>query len=254
MAMSLQMSETLVSNAQLFASVRQVRQAAREGISMSSHVEKPHYGFGEEVANSVTHGIGILLAIIGLVVMLHFAATYGNNWHLVSCSIFGATLIFAYTTSTLYHSIPMPGPKRILRTLDHAAIFLLIAGTYTPFTLISLQGSWRWSLFGTIWGLALIGVICKVCMPKKLAKVSTLLYIAMGWVVIVAARPLIANVETDGLLLLLAGGLAYTGGVVFYAWERMPYNHMVWHLFVMAGSTLHFFAILLYVIPGPIRI
>lgn len=218
---------------------------------MSSRIEKPHYGFGEEVANSITHGIGILLAVIGLVVMVHFAASYGNNWHLVSCSIFGATLIFSYTTSTLYHSIPMPGPKRILRVFDHAAIYLLIAGTYTPFALISLRGPWGWSLFGTVWGLALSGVLCKIYIPRKLARFSTLLYIAMGWVVVVAAQPLLASVETNGLLLLLAGGLAYTGGVVFYVWERMPYNHMVWHLFVMAGSTLHFFAILLYVIPGP---
>jgi len=135
--------------------------------------------------------------------------------------------------------------------LDHAAIFLLIAGTYTPFTLISLRGPWGWSLFGTIWGLAICGVICKVFMPEKLAKVSTLLYIAMGWVVVVAAQPLLTTVASEGLLLLLAGGLAYTGGVIFYAWERMPYNHMVWHLFVMAGSALHFFAILFYVIPIP---
>ena len=221
---------------------------------MTDHLEKPHYGFGEEVANSVTHGVGILLAIAGLVVMLYFAADYGDRWHLVACSIFGATLIFAYATSTLYHSIPMPGPKRILRVFDHAAIYLLIAGTYTPFALISLRGPWGWSLFGTVWGLAFTGVICKVVMPIRLTKFSTLLYIAMGWVVVIAARPMLASVDTGGLLLLLAGGLAYTGGVVFYAWERMPYNHMVWHLCVMAGSALHFFAILLYVIPGTAKI
>jgi len=221
---------------------------------MSEHAEKPHYGFGEEVANSITHGIGLLLAIAGLIVLLYNAGDYGDSWRLVACSIFGATLIFAYTTSTLYHSIPMPGPKKILRIFDHAAIYLLIAGTYTPFALISLHGPWGWSLFGTVWGLALTGVIGKIVMPVKLAKFSTLLYIAMGWVVVIAARPMLESVETGGLLLLLAGGLAYTGGVIFYAWERMPYNHMVWHLFVMAGSTLHFFAILLYVIPGPARI
>jgi hemolysin III len=216
--------------------------------------EKQAYGQGEEIANSVTHGIGLLLAIIALVVMLYFAGTYGNSWHLVSCSIFGVTLIFAYTTSTLYHSIPQAGPKRILRIFDHAAIYLLIAGTYTPFALISLHGPWGWSLLGTTWGLALTGVLGKIFIPKKLAGFSTLLYIAMGWVVIVAIRPMLANVEPGGLILLLAGGLAYTGGVIFYAWERMPYNHMVWHLFVMAGSTLHFFAILFYVIPGPVGI
>jgi hemolysin III len=218
---------------------------------MSDQVEKPHYTFGEEVANSVTHGIGMLLAIAGLAIMIYFAALYGDGWHLVSCSIFGATLLFTYAASTLYHSISRPGARRILHMLDHASIFLLIAGTYTPFTLISLRGPWGWSLFGIIWGLALIGVLYKVLMPKKIAGFSTLLYIAMGWAVVVAARPLLASVEIGGLLLLLTGGLAYTGGVAFYAWERMPYNHMVWHLFVMAGSTLHFFAILLYIIPGP---
>lgn len=218
---------------------------------MAVHTNEPDYGFGEEVANSVTHGIGILLAVAGLVVMVYFSALYGDRWHLVSCSVFGATLIFAYTTSTLYHSIPLRGPKRILRQLDHSAIFLLIAGTYTPFTLISLRGPWGWSLFGTIWGLAVAGILCKLLMPKRLAAFSTLLYIAMGWVVVVAARPLLAAVAPGGLWLLLTGGLAYTGGVVFYTLDRMPYNHMVWHLFVMAGSTLHFFAILLYVIPGP---
>lgn len=224
---------------------------AAGGNSMATPLDKPIYGFGEEVANSITHGIGILLAIAGLVVMLYFSAQYGDSWHLVSSSIFGSTLIFAYTTSTLYHSIPMPGPKRILRILDHSAIFLLIAGTYTPFMLISLRGPWGWSLFGTIWGLAIAGVLCKIFMPKKLAGFSTLLYIAMGWVVVVAAQPMLNNVASGGLWLLLGGGIAYTSGVIFYLMDRMPYNHMVWHLFVMAGSTMHFFAILLYVVPGP---
>lgn len=218
---------------------------------MARHMDEAHYEFGEEVANSITHGIGILLAIAGLVTMLYSAVTYGDNWHLVSCSVFGITLIFAYTTSTLYHSIPMPGPKKVLRVFDHAAIYLLIAGTYTPFALISLRGPWGWSLFGTVWGLAVGGVLCKIFAPKKMSAFSTLLYIVMGWIVVIAAGPMLANVETGGLLLLLAGGLAYTGGVVFYAWDRMPYNHMVWHLFVMVGSALHFFAILLYLIPGP---
>ncbi len=218
---------------------------------MARDMDEPRYAFGEEVANSITHGIGILLAIIGLVSMVYSAAIHGDTWHLVSCSIFGVTLIFAYTTSTLYHSIPLPRPKKILRVFDHAAIYLLIAGTYTPFALISLRGPWGWSLFGIIWSLAIVGVLGKIFVPKKMAAFSTLLYIAMGWVVIFAAGPMLANVATGGLLLLLAGGLAYTGGVLFYAWERIPYNHMIWHLFVIAGSSLHFFAILLYVIPGP---
>ena len=218
---------------------------------MTPRCHKPEYSFGEELANSITHGIGMLMAIGGLVVMLYFAARYGSSRHLVSCSIFGSTLVFAYLASTLYHSIPLPGPKRVLRILDHSSIYLLIAGTYTPFTLISLRGPWGWSLFGTIWGLALAGILCKLLIPTRLASFSTLLYIAMGWVVVVAAHPLLTQVEPGGLLLLLGGGLAYTGGVIFYALDRMPYNHMVWHLFVMAGSSLHFFAILFYVLPQP---
>ncbi len=218
---------------------------------MTSQTKEPAYGFGEEVANGITHGIGALLSIAGLVVMLDFASSYGNIWHLVSCSIFGATLIFAYISSTLYHSIPAPEAKRILRLFDHSAIFFLIAGTYTPFTLISLRGPWGWSLFATVWGLAVTGVLCKIFMPRKLAAFSTLLYLAMGWVIVIAVQPMLTHVAQGGLWLLLAGGLAYTGGVIFYVWDRLPYNHMIWHLFVMTGSTLHFFAILLYLVPGP---
>lgn len=218
---------------------------------MSRHSLTPKYSPGEEIANGVTHGIGILLALAGLIVMLYFGARYGSARDLVSGTVFGLTLLFAYTTSTLYHSIPLPGAKRVLRTLDHAAIYLLIAGTYTPFTLVSLHGPWGWSLFGVIWGLAVVGVLGKILVPAKFARISVLFYIAMGWVVVVAARPLLAQVDAGGLWLLLAGGLAYTGGVVFYLLDRLPYNHMIWHLFVMTGSCLHFFAILLYVLPGP---
>ncbi len=218
---------------------------------MSRLTEQPKYSPGEEIANGVTHGIGILLALAGLIVMLYFAARYGSARHLVSSTVFGLTLIFAYTTSTLYHSIPLPGPKRILRTFDHAAIYLLIAGTYTPFTLVSLQGPWGWSLFGAIWGLAVLGIACKVLLPVRFSRISLLFYIGMGWAVVVATRPMLAQVEVAGLWLLLAGGLAYTGGILFYILDRLPYNHMIWHLFVMAGSSLHFFAILFYVIPGP---
>ena len=207
------------------------------------------YTSAEEIANSITHGFGSLLSIGGLAVLVGFASVHGNAWHITACSIFGTTLILSYLSSTLYHSIPLPGAKRVLKVIDHAAIYLLIAGTYTPFTLVSLRGTWGWSLFGTIWGLALLGVMLKATMLGKISGISTAIYLAMGWIVLVAFKPMLAAVESGGLVLLLLGGLAYSGGVVFYAWEKLPYNHAIWHLFVMAGSLCHFFAILLYVIP-----
>lgn len=216
---------------------------------MDRAVQRPQYSCAEEIANSITHGIGMLLSIGGLAVLVGFASVYGNAWHITACSIFGATLILAYASSTLYHSIPLPGAKRVLKVIDHAAIYLLIAGTYTPFTLVNLRGPWGWSLFGTIWGLALIGVILKITMLGKIAGISTALYLAMGWIVVVAIKPMLAAVEDGGLILLLLGGLAYSGGVIFYAWQSLPYNHAIWHLFVLAGSLSHFFAILFYVIP-----
>jgi hemolysin III len=217
---------------------------------MTTRFEKQNYSLGEEVANSITHGIGALLSVGGLVLLIVFSMRYGTYWHTLAGAIFGTTLIFSYTTSTLYHSIAVERFKHTLRRLDHAAIYLLIAGTYTPFMLISLRGPWGWSLLGVVWTIAVGGVAGKLLMPHKMAKFSTPLYLLMGWIAIIAARPLLASVEPGGLLLLLAGGLAYSGGVVFYALDRMPYNHMVWHLFVLAGSALHFCAILFYVMPG----
>jgi hemolysin III len=205
---------------------------------------------GEEIANSITHGIGALLAIGGLGVLTAYASTRGDVWHVVACSIFGATLILSYLTSTLYHSIQQPTIKQVFRYLDHAAIFLLIAGTYTPFTLVTLRGSWGWWLFGIIWGFAIIGIVCETTIAKRMGFLRVSTYVAMGWVVVVAVRPMLERVETGGLLLLLFGGLAYTGGIVFYAWKKLPYSHAIWHLFVLTGSTLHFFAVLMYVIPG----
>ncbi len=207
------------------------------------------YSCREEIANSITHGIGMLLAISGLAVLVGFASVHGDVWHVTTCSIFGATLILSYAASTLYHSIPYPAAKQVLKVIDHVAIYLLIAGTYTPFTLVSLRGPWGWSLFGTIWGLALLGVILKTTMLGRIAGISTAIYLAMGWIVLVAFKPLLAAVELGGLLLLLLGGLAYSAGVIFYAWKRLPYNHAIWHLFVLAGSLCHYFAILFYVIP-----
>ena len=217
---------------------------------MTARVGTRRYSLGEEIANSVIHGAGMLLAIAALAVLTTFASLRGNAWHIVGCSVFGATLVLLYGTSTLYHSIQHPRLKSVLRVLDHAAIFLLIAGTYTPFALVSLRGPWGWSLLGVIWGLALAGVVLKVTRRHKWVTASVVLYLAMGWAAVVALKPLLAAVEPGGLALMLAGGLSYTAGVAFYAWRRLPYHHAVWHVFVLAGSVFHFFAVLLYVIPG----
>lgn len=209
------------------------------------------YSFGEELAHSITHGLGAALSIAGLAVLVTLAAVRGDAWHVASCAIFGATLVFLYTASTLYHSITHPGAKKVLRVFDHSAIFLLIAGTYTPFTLVNLRGGWGWTLFVIIWGLALFGIVYKVTAKNRFRFLSVLLYLAMGWLVLIAIKPMVSSVPPAGLWLLLAGGLFYTIGVIFYAWKRLPYGHAVWHLFVMAGSVCHFFAVLLYVIPRP---
>lgn len=212
---------------------------------MSDH----HYSKGEEIANSLTHGLGVLLSIAGLIVLLIYAAINGTAVHVVSASIFGSTLILLYTASTLYHSFQSPRAKRVMRILDHSGIYLLIAGTYTPFTLISLNGAWGWSLFGVVWGLALAGVIFKIFFTGRFNAVSTIIYLGMGWIAIVAIKPMLELIPTGGLLWILAGGLAYSFGVIFYAWKKLPYAHAVWHMFVLGGSVCHFFAVLLYVIP-----
>ncbi len=210
---------------------------------------KPRYSIGEEIANSVTHGVGVVLSIGGLAILTAFASVLGNAWHIVSSSIFGATLILLYASSTLYHSIQLPRVKRVLQVIDHSAIFLLIAGTYTPFTLVTLRGAWGWTIFGVVWGLAVTGIIFQVTRLRKWPVISLALYVGMGWVVVVATKPLLAAIDPRGLLLLLLGGLSYTAGIVFYVWRRLPYHHAIWHIFVLAGSALHFFAILFYVIP-----
>jgi len=209
------------------------------------------YSIGEEIANSITHGIGIVLAIAALGILTAFAGAYGDVRHVVSVSIYGTTLVLLYTASTLYHSIQNPHAKSILQVLDHAAIYLLIAGTYTPFTLVSLRGPWGWWLFGVIWGLAVLGVVFQLSLLRRWRAVSLCLYIGMGWVVVVAIKPLIVSVATGGIVFLVLGGLAYTAGVLFYCWEKLKYHHAIWHLFVLAGSIFHFFAVLFYVVPIP---
>lgn len=209
------------------------------------------YSFGEHLADAVTHGLGILLAIVGLCVLVVRAALYGDTLHVVACSVFGATLVMMYTASTLYHSIPQPRARHVLRVIDHSLIFLLIAGTYTPFTLVTLQGPWGWTLFGFTWSLALIGVALKVFTTGRYEAISLAVYLLMGWCAVVAIKPLWDRLDSGGLLLLAAGGLVYSGGVAFYIWQRLRYHHAIWHLFVLAGSVLHWFTVYLYVVPGP---
>jgi hemolysin III len=206
-----------------------------------------------EILNSITHGIGVLLSIAGLVLLLVFAATtgYGDAWKFVSFSIYGASLIVLFTASTLYHSIQNKRIKGFLNIFDHAAIFVLIAGTYTPFTLVSLRGPWGWSIFGVIWGLAIAGVVFKLFFyTDRLRLLSALIYFLMGWVILIAIRPLIQEVPVGGLYWLMAGGLFYSLGIIFYLRNQNRFNHVIWHLFVLAGAISHFFSIFFYVLPA----
>ncbi len=208
------------------------------------------YSLAEEIAHAITHGVGLLLSVAALTILVVFASLHGDAWHIVSVSIYGSTLILLYTASTFYHALSAPHAKAVFRILDHAAIYLLIAGTYTPFTLVNLRGGWGWTLFGLVWGLALFGVLLEAVARQRVRFLSVSLYLGLGWLVAIAVKPLLASVAAGGLALLLLGGLAYTGGVVFYGWQRLPYHHAIWHVFVMAGSICHFFAVLFYVIPA----
>jgi hemolysin III len=214
------------------------------------HGREQLFTLGEEVAHALTHGLGVVLAIAGLTVMVARAALYGNAWHIWGASIFGATLVLMYTASTLYHGIPLPRAKKVLRIIDHSSIYFLIAGTYTPFTLVTLHGEWGWWLFGITWGLALAGVVFKVFLTGRYENLSLGIYLAMGWSIVLAIKPLLRTLEPGGLVLMLLGGLSYTGGVVFYMKDHKRYYHAVWHAFVLAGSVLQYFAVLFYVIPG----
>lgn len=205
---------------------------------------------GEEIANSITHGLGTGLSVAGLTVLVLLAALYGDVWQVVAFSIYGSTLIVLYLASTLYHSLQNPRAKRVFRVIDHAAIFLLIAGTYTPFLLISMRGVWGWTLLGIVWGLALLGVGFKIFFTHRFPVGSTLAYVLMGWLGVIAWKEAVAHIPPGGLVWLGLGGVAYTVGVIFYAWKRLPYNHAIWHVFVLAGSICHYLAVLLYLSPS----
>ncbi len=208
------------------------------------------YPFLEELLNSLTHGIGMALSIAGTAVLVVAASQLGNPWKIVGFSVFGASLTLLYAASTLYHGSRQPRWRTLWKTLDHCAIFILIAGTYTPFLLVNMRGPTGWTLFGVIWALALAGVVLKLVFGHryKLARVG--IYLGMGWLVVFASRTLVSSISDAGLWLLLAGGIAYTAGVVFYLARRLPYNHAIWHLFVVAGSLCHFYAVYYGVLPA----
>ncbi|MFQ5652332.1 MAG: hemolysin III family protein [bacterium] len=205
---------------------------------------------GEEIANSVTHGIGTGLSIAGLAILVLLATSHGDVWRIVSFSIYGTTLIALYLASTLYHSFRNPRVKHVFRILDHAAIYLLIAGTYTPFMLVSLRGTWGWTLFGIIWGLALSGIVFKALYIHRFEKLSVLVYVLMGCLCATAIKQMVVSIHIGGLVWLVAGGALYIAGLIFYAWHGLRYHHAIWHLFVLGGSICHYFSILLYVLPG----
>ena len=201
------------------------------------------------MANGITHGIGVVLSIAGVIILVVLGALYGDAWHIVSFSIYGSALVLLYTASTLYHSLHKPRVKRVFQILDHAAIYVLIAGTYTPFMLVNLRGPWGWSLFGILWGLTIVGIIFKLFFTGKFEKLSLAIYLLMGWLCIIAVKPMLSEIPSGGLIWLASGGLFYTLGVSFFRWEHLRYNHAIWHLFVIGGSLCHYFAILFYVLP-----
>jgi hemolysin III len=202
----------------------------------------------EEIAHAITHGIGAILSIVGLILLIVFASFNGNPWEIVSVTIFGTTMLLMYLSSTIVHGLPKGKWKDIFQIFDHSSIYLFIAGTYTPFLLVHLRSNIGWTLFGIIWGIAIIGIIFKVFFVKKFLILSTMFYILMGWLIVLVWEPLTATIPSNGITLLVVGGIFYTVGTIFYMWRKIPYHHVIWHLFVLAGSVSHFFAIFYYVI------
>jgi hemolysin III len=210
------------------------------------HVETPI----EEALNSITHGVGAVLSIAALGVLVTLASLHGGPRHVVTVSIYGCAMLLLYLASTCYHACRDRRKRHWFRVADHIAIYCLIAGTYTPFLLVSVRGAWGWSLFVVLWSLTLVGAILKLFFVHRFELASTIIYLAMGWIGVIAAKPFLHHLPIGAVELMVAGGLAYTVGVVFYLWEKLPFNHAIWHLFVMAGSACHFFGILYYVVPS----
>lgn len=207
------------------------------------------YTRAEEKANSLTHAAGVVLSLGGLILLVAATVQQGEPWRIVSCTIYGISLLMFYSFSTIYHSVQRPQIKYVFRVLDHASIYLAIAGTYTPFALVTLHGAWGWSIFGVIWGLAFAGAVFKIFMTHRLRVLGPIFYIAMGWLVVIAIKPLLAALPMAGFWWLAAGGVIYTVGVLFYAIDKIPYNHTIWHIFVLVASTCHYLAVYWYVVP-----
>ncbi len=212
--------------------------------------EVKYYSSKEEKINVITHAIGLVLSIAALTLLVVYSSLYGTVWHITSFAIFGASLIVLYAASTLYHYVQNPKIRFKLNIFDHAAIYVLIAGTYTPFALVVLPNTIGWVIFGISWGLALVGIIFKLFYTGKYDKISTIAYVLMGWVIIIAIKPLVENFPLEGLLWLLAGGLSYTFGALLYSIKSLKYNHAIFHVFVLFGSFCHFMAVFFYVLPS----
>ncbi|MFC4022435.1 hemolysin III family protein [Oceanobacillus longus] len=204
---------------------------------------------GEEIANAVTHGIGAVLSLVGLVVLIVASSLHGTAWHIVSFTIFGATMFILYISSTMVHALKPGKAKDLFEIFDHSSIYLFIAGTYTPFTFIVIQGPIGWTMFGVIWGIAIGGIVFKAFFVKKYLFTSTILYVVMGWIITLGWSQIVENLHPNGVVLLVVGGLCYTVGAVFYVWRGFKYHHLVWHIFVLAGTTTHYFCVLLYLLP-----
>ncbi|SDC36903.1 hemolysin III [Pelagirhabdus alkalitolerans] len=207
------------------------------------------FTLGEEIANAITHGVGMLFSVVALVFLIVFSSLHGNAWHIVSFTIYGITMFFLYTSSTLLHSLPEGKGKSIFEILDHSSIYFFIAGSYTPFLLTVVRGPVGWTLFGIVWALAIGGTIFKVFFVRDFVFISTILYIIMGWLIIFTWPTLVANLAREGIIMLVVGGILYTFGAVFYVWRGFKFHHMIWHLFVLAATITHFFCVIIYLLP-----
>ena len=217
---------------------------------MSPDTGEKKYTTGEEIAHAVTHGLGLLLSVVACSVLVILAAQRGTVWHITGVAVFGASLIVLYAASTLYHALTHTKAKRVFKFLDYSAIYLLIAGTYTPFTLVTLRGGWGWALFGIAWGLAIVGAVLEVITRRKYKAMSMAFYLGMGWLLVIAIKPLASSLGTRELILLAVGGVAYTGGAALYALGKFKYHHAIWHVLVLVGSFCHFLAVMYAAIPG----
>ena len=212
------------------------------------HTPINHFTLTEEIWHAITHGVGVLLSIAALVLLVVFAVASGSALHIVAASIYGASLVILFGSSTLYHALTHHRAKQILQRCDHAAIYFLIAGSYTPIMLITIGGAWGWTLFSIEWGIAVIGIVLKFAYPDRFELLSLIAYVVMGWLIVIVFDSFKANIDSVGFWLMITGGLAYTGGILFYIKDNISYFHTIWHIFVMAGAILQFFAILLYVV------